>query len=78
MVFQLELGFYMTLARPPRFFACVSTQTGAFGPKFPGHLRPHRHLSLFVVPPHFSVFKTLTFGSPTSLTPTRVKSVFFR
>jgi hypothetical protein len=30
-VFQMELGFYVTLARPPRFFACVSTQTGAFG-----------------------------------------------
>ena len=36
MVFQMELGFYVTLARPPRFFACVSTQTGAFGSSFPG------------------------------------------
>ena len=55
MVFQMELGFYVTLARPPRFFACVSTQTGAFGSSFPGHLRPNHHLAFFVVPPHFSV-----------------------
>ena len=57
MVFQMELGFYVTLARPPRFFAYVSTQTGAFGSSFPGHLRPNHHLAFFVVrnPPHFSV-----------------------
>ena len=64
MFFQMELGFYVTLARPPRFFACVSTQIGAFSaPVFRATTAPTATLRyssfLLIFHPHFR-FSDLT------------------